>query len=802
MSGPKLLFGSKLKAVLQRQEEFEQQLAFLTETSEVLASPVELHRTLDRIFQGLLHRYGLSACLSLVMGEEGALCVEQGAGFSQEFMERITLRSGEGAAGVAYASARWRYIPNAEAEPNDPLLKEAVQRQQVKAALFLPLEVDGRTEGVLALFAKSSDAFQQDRQAVLQRLAKSLSLLLHNARWVLQMTKTNQRLKSDVSVTLQELQQTNARLIQKVRELTRIYDLALATAAGDSVADITRIIIAGVKELIQAQGGAFFLWQPETHSLQPLSPAFDQPIDTEQALQFSLEDGRALKQVFESGQPQIFNFVDRALHVPVSWAHVPIRSMVVLPLREGDQVKGVFCVINKAQGLFTEDDVRLLSLLTSRVADVMQKLVLHAQLRQRVQDLTTLQEMTTHLPSPPALETTVHTLAQIARHSLHGIDFCVFFLHTPEMEQLSFVGGDWDPQLSFDPPSLTTGSSENMPLSNVFRESQMAKYPMEGSADDWTADVLVRAGVAKTFFYLPLTVEHRTIGVMAVGSRSLEQLDSEHERLARLFADHVAVIVERSRLYGQLRKANEKLEQINKLKNEFISMVSHELRTPLTTIKGFVSIVHSEEVGVLNDQQRRFLDTAERAIDRLTLLVSDLLDISRIEAGHIKMQAHPISLKEVFGRVQINFEPQLKAAKLSLAINVPAKLPMALVDPHRLMQVLENLISNAIKYTAKGGITLSAQDKGDFILVSVKDTGIGIAEDEKDKIFDKFYQVKTGGGWPAMGTGLGLAIVRSIVDSHRGKVWVESTLGKGAEFFFLVPRAKNQDTGTSPKEIA
>ena len=133
-------------------------------------------------------------------------------------------------------------------------------------------------------------------------------------------------------------------------------------------------------------------------------------------------------------------------------------------------------------------------------------------------------------------------------------------------------------------------------------------------------------------------------------------------------------MIERSRLYERLKSANEKLEQINHLKNEFISMVSHELRTPLTTIKGFVSIVLNEETGPLNDQQRHFLETSDRAIDRLTLLVSDLLDISRIEAGQIKMQLRPIGLRDVCQRTAANFGPQLKAQNITLTIQIPEPL--------------------------------------------------------------------------------------------------------------------------------
>jgi signal transduction histidine kinase len=228
-------------------------------------------------------------------------------------------------------------------------------------------------------------------------------------------------------------------------------------------------------------------------------------------------------------------------------------------------------------------------------------------------------------------------------------------------------------------------------------------------------------------------------------------------------------------------------------------MVSHELRTPLTTIKGFVSIVLNEDTGPLNNQQRHFLETSDRAIDRLTLLVSDLLDISRIEAGQIKMQLRPTSVLELCQRLETSFGPQLKAQNITLTIKIPEHLPRVLADPHRITQVFDNLLSNAIKFTTKGGITVSAIDKGDFVLISVKDTGSGIPAEEHDKIFDKFYQIKVGSGYPSKGTGLGLAIVKSIVESHRGKVWVESEPGKGADFRFILPRARMEKSETPEK---
>ena len=452
-------------------------------------------------------------------------------------------------------------------------------------------------------------------------------------------------------------------------------------------------------------------------------------------------------------------------------------------------MRGVFCVINKVNGLFNQDDVRLVALLTGRVTDVLHRIGLDQEIHQRVHDLGVLQEISAQLPNPPVLSDTVAAVGRVARQAL-AADLCFFFLHHRESEALAMMGGDWDPSFSFDARALTLGISEKVPLAQAFHDNRPAQYEKGHSPAAWDKDEVVNAFDLKQLLYLPLSVEQGCLGVFAIGTRAPKTLDVDGRRLAGLAAKQIAIVIERSRLYERLKSANEKLEQINHLKNEFISMVSHELRTPLTTIKGFVSIVLNEETGPLNDQQRRFLVTSDRAIDRLTLLVSDLLDISRIEAGQIKMQLRPISVKDVCQRLASSFAPQLKAQAITLTMDIPDGLPLVLADPDRIGQVLDNLLSNALKFTTKGGITVSAVDKGDFVMVSVKDTGSGIAKEEHDKIFDKFYQIKVGSGYPAKGTGLGLAIVKSIIESHRGKVWVESDSGKGAEFRFILPRAR------------
>jgi signal transduction histidine kinase len=424
----------------------------------------------------------------------------------------------------------------------------------------------------------------------------------------------------------------------------------------------------------------------------------------------------------------------------------------------------------------------------------------NALLQEEVRNLGLVQSIASDLPSPPVLSDTVAAIGRILRRALPGVDLALFFLHHAPSETLAMMGGDWSGDLTLDMRSLSIGISEKAPLTNVFDDGNVLSYKKSSdqNAAAWSTDALHTLLDPGAIYYLPLSVEHGRIGVLALAGRERSTLNEGQRHLADLLSGPISIAVERSRLYEKLRSANEKLEQINKLKNEFISMVSHELRTPLTTIKGFVSIVLNEETGPLNDQQRHFLKTSDRAIDRLTLLVSDLLDISRIEAGQIKMQLRPVALDELFSRAAMSFMPQFKAQSLILTLNIPDHLPAVLADPERIGQVLDNLLTNALKFTTRGGITLTASDKGDYVMVSVKDTGVGIPVEEQDKIFEKFYQIKTGSGWPSKGTGLGLAIVRSIVESHRGKVWVEGEAGQGADFRFILPRARMEPAEDIP----
>lgn len=255
-------------------------------------------------------------------------------------------------------------------------------------------------------------------------------------------------------------------------------------------------------------------------------------------------------------------------------------------------------------------------------------------------------------------------------------------------------------------------------------------------------------------------------------------------------------ITESKQAKEELEKANAQLREIDKLKDNFLSTVSHELRTPLTSIKSFVEILLNYEEDKAT--QKEFLGIINEESDRLTRLINDFLDISKIQAGRIQWKTEEMSLIEAVNTATTTARPLIDKEKLQLSIDIDKDLPTISFDRDRLVQVFTNLVGNAIKFTPEGGrIAIKAwvdQSKSlesqKMVTVSISDTGIGIASENHHKIFENFGQVGDVLKDRPKGTGLGLPICKKIIENFGGKIWVESDLGKGTTFFFTIPAAK------------
>ncbi len=290
---------------------------------------------------------------------------------------------------------------------------------------------------------------------------------------------------------------------------------------------------------------------------------------------------------------------------------------------------------------------------------------------------------------------------------------------------------------------------------------------------------------------VPISLRDRIIGVMRVGSRRPDFFTPDQLEFLTIIADELAIIIEMFTLYENLSNKAQELAQLNKLKDEFLATVSHELKTPLTTIKGFVSVILSGEVGPLNEQQQNFLTVTDQSVNRLTSLISNLLDLSRLN-GKVEMEFHNVDLSELV-RASVS-AMQLKAREKNVTLTnaMPKGLPPVQADTRWITQVVDNLVINAIKYAGTGAsVKVDGTDKGEAVVVCVEDNGPGIPAAEQKMVFDKFYRGKASVN-QVPGTGLGLAICKSVVEKHGGKIWVESRPGKGSKFCFALPVSKKQ----------
>jgi len=237
-----------------------------------------------------------------------------------------------------------------------------------------------------------------------------------------------------------------------------------------------------------------------------------------------------------------------------------------------------------------------------------------------------------------------------------------------------------------------------------------------------------------------------------------------------------------------LKKLNEELRRLNRLKSEFIATVSHELRTPLTIIKEFSTIILDGIPGKINDKQKEYLSIINENTDRLTRLVNNLLDMSKIEAHRIELKRELTDIVELAKAAAAGFEPFAKNKKLELKRSFPPGKVELYIDKDAVSEVFVNLLSNAVKFTEKGRVEIFIADKTVEVECAVSDTGIGISDEDMSKIFGKFEQFGRVDGPGEKGTGLGLAISKSLIELHHGTIKVESKPDLGTKILFTLPK--------------
>ena len=311
--------------------------------------------------------------------------------------------------------------------------------------------------------------------------------------------------------------------------------------------------------------------------------------------------------------------------------------------------------------------------------------------------------------------------------------------------------------------------------------------------------------------FTPINMSEKFFGFIEIYRET--EFTTEDVTCFQTIAQQVSLPLKSAYLYEEIKKNNQKLERLERLKSEFISIVSHELRTPLTAIKNALDIILSGKTGALTDAMDNFINMAKRNVVRLSGIINDLLDLSKIEAGKMDFKFATTKIEPVIEYVRNCLNEMAKEKKISLKTNISESNADIYADAQRLEQVLTNLVSNAIKFTPDGG-EISVDTKvvdideikyspifeeefkklsGKYLMVTVKDTGIGISEDDLAHVFDQFAQIETSLSRKVGGSGLGLPIARQLLEAHNGAIWCDSELEKGSEFHFVVPVAEDKN---------
>ncbi|MDD4179014.1 MAG: GAF domain-containing sensor histidine kinase [Candidatus Margulisbacteria bacterium] len=293
----------------------------------------------------------------------------------------------------------------------------------------------------------------------------------------------------------------------------------------------------------------------------------------------------------------------------------------------------------------------------------------------------------------------------------------------------------------------------------------------------------------------PLRAKGQTLAVLLIGNIQRHKNSEGREvKLMATIADQLAVAIENAKIYEKEKEAVAKLTELDRLKNEFISMVSHELRTPVTSADGYVSLFLAGVTGAVTDDQKKYLTIIKENNQRLLTLINRLLDFSQIETGRFAIKHDLVSINDVINTSlgEMKRAVEKKPAKISLKLDATNTSFMG--DAEKMKEVFNNLIENALKFAKSETpveIEIMTKDFGDYLGVTVVDNGIGIGKEHLEKIFNKYYQVEETLTRKAGGVGLGLALVKEIIGNHLGRVWAESEgAGQGTRFIFTLPVAQ------------
>ncbi|MBN2002185.1 MAG: GAF domain-containing protein [Anaerolineae bacterium] len=725
-------------------------LRLFNELSRSITTKLDLPLVLNTVVQAVTNLLDYDYATIYVQDRTGQYLVPMASsGYSLDLLGDVSYQVGTGLVGHVAQMGMPLVVDETRADPR--FVPTAIP---VGSSVMVPLTVEGRSVGVLSAERKEIGDFTPTDVATLTSLADQVAVAVENTRLFDEVKRFSVELEERVTERTQELAEALEDLrVQRDRSEV-LYHISSELVASLDIDHVLSQALMLLQKAVRASKSAVILLDNNTGALiyraaightEPIPPG-GRPAS------FTRDEG-VVGWVMQQKKPLIIADLHES-KFEVKPTDALIRSVLAVPIlgNTGESL-GVILLQSPIADAFDETGLQLAEAAAIQLGNALNNAELYRLIREQAERLG-------------AMLRTQQVEAAKNQAILEGIADGVM---------VSDANGR---VILFNAAAEHILSITRTQALGRFQDDILGLYG--SAARDWLEQVDVWKQDPKTHSTDKFLAHRLEVGRKVVSVHLSPVVTPRHEFLGvvSVFRDITAEV------------------EADRAKSEFVSTVSHELRTPMTSIVGYVDLVVNGATGPLTDMQSNFLKKVKTNADRLTALVNDLLDISRIETGRIELQRAPVAIESIIEQVMDLLRPKVAEKEQTLHLEAPPALPKVYGDPARLTQILTNLIGNAHKYTPAGGnVRVYAYVRDTMMHVAVVDTGIGIAPENQRKIFERFYRVENDPAvYEVSGTGLGLAISLSLIQMHGGDIWLESKLGEGSIFTFSIPLAEGEPT--------
>ncbi|MGH7826996.1 MAG: GAF domain-containing protein, partial [Candidatus Binatia bacterium] len=656
------------------------------------------------------------------------------------------------------------YIANIQTDPRSEGHGFA-RRFGLISYLGVPLIAKGDLLGLIAFYIKEEHSFNDDEIEFLTTLAGHLAIAIHNAKLYEETRRSAGEISALHAVTLTATQSLDLDLVlnEAVKKVTAIFRF-----------DATRV----------------FLFNPGMDELRVRAAFEVKPELWAQVSVFKRDQG-IVGSVVETGESFICEdirndsrYLERSYSRSLQKAQA--NFFAVLPIKTKFKVWGAMVCVGEAPRKLKNDEVRLLTSMTNQIGIAVENATLYEQTATKAKELSSLYSLvgiaSESLDINLVLRKTMHKVLEI-----FGFDAARIYLYQDNTKELHLIvcqgiPDDVSPKIKYQLGEGIVGKVAEAGEPLVF--GNMRTDPLYDKIAGFR--VMLKAGFRGSFF-IPIRVRGETLGVMNLLSKEPHEFSESEVRLINSIAYHLGIAAGNASLFSQLRRKTAELEVANKAKNEFLGVVSHELRTPLNVIKGYTELLMDKALGDINAEQETALERITAQSRDLLNMINDVLQVTLIEANAVNLESSVLNLHDFLDKLKADYDIP-RGKKLTVNWDYPSDLPVINTDEHKLKALLRNLVTNAIKFTETGSVTISVRHyAADIIDFRIVDTGIGIPKEKLRSIFDMFQQADSSATREYGGVGLGLYIVKKFTELLGGTVGVKSELGKGTCFTVKIP---------------